>query len=49
MWFRHLDYARDAPLTDLGPAAIDGLFSRNICVGFGSWGAPEAVPALTAA
>lgn len=29
MWFRHLDYAPDAAVTDLGPAAIDALLERG--------------------
>ena len=29
MWFRHLDYAPDTAVTDLGPAAIDALLERG--------------------
>lgn len=29
MWFRHLDYAPDTAVTDLGPAAIDDLLERG--------------------
>lgn len=29
MWFRHLDYAPDAAVTELGPAAIDALLERG--------------------
>lgn len=29
MWFRHLDYAPDTPVSELGPAAIDDLLERG--------------------
>lgn len=29
MWFRHLDYAPDTAVTDLGPAALDALLERG--------------------
>lgn len=29
MWFRHLDYAPDTPVTELGPAALDALLERG--------------------
>lgn len=29
MWFRHLDYAPDTAIEDLGPAAVDDLLERG--------------------
>jgi len=29
MWFRHLDYAPDTPVAELGPAALEALLERG--------------------
>lgn len=38
-------FSRGSPIRRSGRAG----FARNVCVGLGNWGAPEAVPVLTAA